>query len=46
MGSLLSYLGTKFDFIWTISHLDKMRDMVDTQIEIQKENGFSKVEYI
>jgi hypothetical protein len=26
--------------------LDQMRDMVDEQIEIKKENGFSKVVYI
>jgi DNA repair exonuclease SbcCD ATPase subunit len=29
-----------------ISHLDQMRDMVDNQVEIKKENGFSKVVYI
>jgi hypothetical protein len=26
--------------------LDQMRDMVDNQIEIKKDNGFSKVVYI
>ncbi len=34
------------DFIWVISHLDQMRDMVDTRLEIKKENGYSKVVYI
>ena len=46
MGTLFSYLKNQFDFIWVISHLDQMRDMVDNQIEIKKENGFSKVVYI
>jgi exonuclease SbcC len=46
MGALFSYLKHQFDFIWVISHLDQMRDMVDEQIEIKKENGYSKVVYI
>jgi DNA repair exonuclease SbcCD ATPase subunit/DNA repair exonuclease SbcCD nuclease subunit len=46
MGALFSYLKHQFDFIWIISHLDQMRDMVDEQVEIKKENGFSKVVYI
>jgi DNA repair exonuclease SbcCD ATPase subunit len=43
MSNLFGYLKTRFDFIWIISHLDEMRDMVDKHIEIKKENGFSKV---
>jgi len=43
MTNLFSYLKTRFDFIWIISHLDEMRDMVDKHIEIKKENGFSKI---
>ena len=46
MGALFNYLKHQFDFIWVISHLDQMRDMVDNQIEIKKDNGFSKVVYI
>jgi DNA repair exonuclease SbcCD ATPase subunit len=41
--SLFSHLKTNFDFIVVISHLDVMRDMVDKQLEITKENGFSKI---
>lgn len=41
--SLLTYLKTQFDFIIIISHLDVMRDFVDSHVEIKKENGFSKV---
>ena len=43
---MFDYLKTQFDFIWVISHLDQMRDMVDNQIVIKKDNGFSKVVYI
>ena len=46
MGALFNYLKHQFDFIWVISHLDQMRDMVDTRLEIKKENGYSKVVYI
>lgn len=43
MGNLFSYLKNKFDFIWIISHLEQMKDIVDIQVEIEKENGFSKI---
>lgn len=42
--SLFDYLKVNFDFIIVISHLDAMRDMVDKQLEIKKENGFSKID--
>jgi DNA repair exonuclease SbcCD ATPase subunit/DNA repair exonuclease SbcCD nuclease subunit len=42
--SLFDYLKSNFEFIIIISHLDAMRDMVDKQIEIKKENGFSKLD--
>ena len=42
--SLFDYMKTHFDFIIVISHLDAMRDMVDKQLEIKKENGFSKID--
>ena len=45
MGVLFSYLKSNFDFIWIISHLDVMKDMVDTRIEINKDGGFSKINY-
>lgn len=46
MSTLFVYLKSQFDFIWIISHLDEMRDMVDKQIEIKKESGFSKIVFI
>lgn len=42
---LFSYLKTQFDFVMVISHIDSMRDVVDTLMEIKKENGFSKVKF-
>ncbi len=45
MDILFRNLQPKFDFIWVISHLDKMRDMVDNKLEIAKENGFSNIKY-
>jgi len=40
---MMQYLKTQFDFLWVISHLEQMRDIVDGLIEIRKENGFSKI---
>jgi DNA repair exonuclease SbcCD ATPase subunit len=40
---LFDYLKTQFDFILIVSHLDYIKDMVDSSIEITKEKGFSKV---
>ena len=46
VSSLFDMLRDKFDFAWIISHLDSMRDIVDSQIEISKIDGFSKVKNI
>ena len=44
---LLDYLKTQFKFIIMISHIDSIRDVVDSHIEIVKtKDGFSKVEHI
>jgi len=43
---LFDYLKTQFDFLITISHIDKTRDMVDQIIDINKVRGFSKVSYL
>lgn len=40
---LFDYLKTQFDFVLIISHLDYIKDMVDSYINIKKENGFSKI---
>ena len=45
MYMLFDYLKTQFDFMLTISHIDRMRDIVDSAIEIKKQNGYSSVSY-
>ena len=42
---MFDYLKTQFDFINIISHLDAMRDIVDTLVEIKKVDGFSQIQY-
>jgi DNA repair exonuclease SbcCD ATPase subunit len=42
---MMQYLKTQFDFIWVISHLEQMRDIVDGLIEIKKVDGFSKISF-
>ena len=42
---MMQYLKTQFDFIWVISHLEQMRDIVDGLIEIKKVDGFSKINF-
>ena len=42
---LFAYLKTQFEFVMIISHIDSMRDAVDTIVEIKKVNGFSNVKY-
>lgn len=42
---LFAYLKTQFDFVMIISHIDSMRDVVDTLMEIKKEDGFSNVKF-
>ena len=42
---LFAYLKTQFDFVMIISHIDSMRDVVDSLVEIKKVNGFSNVKY-
>ena len=44
MRSLFDYLKVNFDFMIVISHLEAIRDMVENQLEIRKENGFSKID--
>jgi DNA repair exonuclease SbcCD nuclease subunit/ABC-type lipopolysaccharide export system ATPase subunit/predicted nucleic acid-binding Zn-ribbon protein len=41
--SLLHYLKHKFEFVWIISHIDTVRDVVDSQVEIKKKHGYSFV---
>jgi len=43
---LFDYLKGQFDFIVTISHIDKTRDMVDNIIDVNKIGGFSSIRYL
>jgi DNA repair exonuclease SbcCD ATPase subunit/DNA repair exonuclease SbcCD nuclease subunit len=43
MQTLFNLLKTHFDFILIVSHLDSARDMVDSIIEIHKEDGYSQI---
>ena len=45
MYMLFDYLKSQFGFILSISHIDAMRDIVDSLIEIKKEYGYSKISY-
>lgn len=40
---LFDYLKCEFDFVMIISHIDMMKDMVDSLIEINQNKGFSNV---
>jgi len=45
MHTLFSILKNQFEFIIIISHLDVVQDIADHLIEIQVENGYSKINY-
>lgn len=43
---LFSYLKTQFDFVMIISHIDSMRDVVDSLLEVKKDSeGFSHIKF-
>ena len=43
--SLFQYLKSQFQFTLIVSHIDSMRDAVDTLLEIKKEKSFSSVNF-
>jgi len=43
--NLFQYLKTQFQFTLIVSHIDSMRDAVDTLLEIKKENSYSSVKF-
>ena len=43
--NLFQYLKSQFQFTMIVSHIDSMRDAVDTLLEIKKENTFSNVSF-
>ena len=44
--NLFDYFRTKFDFSIIISHVESMRDMVDSLINVDKHNGFSQINHV
>ena len=40
---LFQYLKTQFQFTLIVSHIESMRDAVDTLLEVKKEKGFSNI---
>ena len=40
---LFQYLKTQFQFAFIVSHIESMRDTVDSLLEITKEKGFSQI---
>lgn len=41
----LEYMKTEFDFLILVSHIDTVKDIVDSQIDIKKENGTSNIQF-
>ena len=42
---LFQYLKTQFQFTFVVSHIESMRDFVDTLLEIKKVQGLSSVRF-
>jgi len=44
--NLFQYLKSQFQFTMIVSHIEGMRDAVDTLLELKKDSGFSKINYV
>lgn len=42
---VLDYMNSKYDFIFTISHIDQIRDFVNMTLNLQMVDGYSKIEF-
>jgi DNA repair exonuclease SbcCD ATPase subunit len=45
VSQLFQYLKSEFQFSLVVSHIETMRDFVDTLLEIKKVNGSSSVKF-
>ena len=45
VSQLFQYLKTQFQFTFVVSHIETMRDFVDTLLEIKKVDGSSSVRF-
>tara|TARA_Y100000310_G_scaffold212293_1_gene213124 strand:- start:6506 stop:9673 length:3168 start_codon:yes stop_codon:yes gene_type:complete len=43
--SFFQYLKSQFQFVVIVSHIESMRDAVDTLLEIKKEHGYSNISF-
>ena len=43
--SFFQYLKSQFQFVVIVSHIESMRDAVDTLLEIKKEKGYSNINF-
>ena len=43
--NLFQYLKTQFQFALIVSHVDSMRDAVDTLLEISRDSSFSSIKF-
>ena len=44
--NLFQYLKSQFQITLIVSHIESMRDAVDSLLEIKKENGYSNINYV
>ena len=44
--NLFQYLESQFQFTMIVSHIDSMRDVVDSLLEIRKEGDYSNINYV
>ena len=42
---VLDYMNSKYDFIFTISHIDQIRDFVNMTLNLHMEDGYSKIDF-
>jgi DNA repair exonuclease SbcCD ATPase subunit/UDP-2,3-diacylglucosamine pyrophosphatase LpxH len=43
IGNLFNFLKKQYDFLICVSHIEAMRDLVDSHIKIDKANGYSRI---
>jgi len=43
--NFFQYLKTQFQFVVIVSHIEQMRDTVDTLLEIKKQSGYSSINF-
>ena len=44
--NLFEYLKSQFQFTMIVSHIDSMRDVVDSLLEIKKDGDYSNINHV